>query len=543
MFETLEALAYRFVQLPENTINLVFLAEMAAGAVLAFLSPGVSKLARVPYFAVSWLIMLLGISSLFIWWLAAYAVMYGLLWGLIGASMIAYLMMGYFFAIVAMARSRDAFGNNIGALLAFVPLLNLALLFAPGSVQEDDDDEMRMPAFFRGGTGIVLGLVFLAGVFAVNWAFEQWNPGEEEVAQEETQIYPEERLQSSLAEPAKDIPAGELGARLKEMVSAASLPQQIDAITLLTKMEAKGNVLHYRYDTSSSAATLSDSVRIDRYDMTCGPPKGYALVKAGAVFEYVYHRADGSVLGRVKITREDCDNWRASAYPSTEFLLQSRGVEKALQSLAADPRIRMEDNGPVRMVSLEADGKILRYMLMVRGGPAPAKAVLQDSAIGSMCLSPEMRRLLKAGATIQFVYKKPDGEVLQLINVTEFACETRAQTGAETVAAALKEQSLEQVLAGLQSRQRGRVRIDEITELESIEAKGRVLYTTYALDTDDEKLKDFMQGHVGEFACTSPGPATLLKAGATLEYHYVRARDGKKLGQLKYTIKDCPKQD
>jgi len=169
MSDVLERLTYQFLMLPEDRITLIYLGGLVLGGLLAFLAPAWTRLARAPYFALSWLVMLGVIAAQFVWYLTGYVVELQLMWVLLALSMLAFLLGGYLYGRLAMARARDAFGGNMNALLAFIPLLNLVLYFAPGRVrQEKDYAEMRVPALFKGWMGIVTGLLVFAGFQALN---------------------------------------------------------------------------------------------------------------------------------------------------------------------------------------------------------------------------------------------------------------------------------------------------------------------------------------------------------------------------------------
>lgn len=77
------------------------------------------------------------------------------------------LGLGYAFGIIAMARSRDAYGRARMAVLAFIPIANFWLLLTPS---KNDVSSNRAPTIplLTGALGVLTGFVLLFAAVALS---------------------------------------------------------------------------------------------------------------------------------------------------------------------------------------------------------------------------------------------------------------------------------------------------------------------------------------------------------------------------------------
>ncbi len=179
----MEELAFQYATLSESDRGLVLWVITVIGAIVAaFTTRSASELQRAGYFAFSGMLFLLMIfvsvgtmtfafSGMFfllmtfisvgtMTLLLVQAIVGGFSWVIAGLEILIILVFGFFFGRVAMARSRDAYGHSGMAVLAFVPLANLWLLFTPSKNKISANRVPTIP-LLSGGLGVVSGLVML----------------------------------------------------------------------------------------------------------------------------------------------------------------------------------------------------------------------------------------------------------------------------------------------------------------------------------------------------------------------------------------------
>ncbi len=121
----LEDIAIQYVSQTEDSLRLISYVITIAGAVAAAtFHKSSAELRRAPYFAYSGLLFFIAAASQLVWFGSISAMTGGFLWVLTLMDVIVGLGVGYAIGIIAMARSRDAFGHARMAALAFIPIAN-----------------------------------------------------------------------------------------------------------------------------------------------------------------------------------------------------------------------------------------------------------------------------------------------------------------------------------------------------------------------------------------------------------------------------------
>ena len=125
----LEDIAIQYVNQTEESLRLLSYGITIIGAIAAgIFHKNKTELLRAPYFAYSGLLFLVSAASQLVWFGSVQAIIDGFLWVFMLVDVVVGLAVGYAFGIIAMARSRDAFGHARMAFLAFIPIANLWLL-------------------------------------------------------------------------------------------------------------------------------------------------------------------------------------------------------------------------------------------------------------------------------------------------------------------------------------------------------------------------------------------------------------------------------
>jgi hypothetical protein len=249
------------------------------------------RLRRLPFFALSALV-LLGLSlSQAIWFLFPQALVGGWTWLLLLANAAAACLAGFLLFRLARARSRDAYGHAGMAFLALIPVAFLWLLL------KRPRDEDSTPHAIDGGMALAIGLVanVLAGVTdrqladAINRHAETYVTTHPEV---ETAL---------LALTA----AGQgLEKTLAELAASVATPIRIDDITTLHSIDAMGKGLVRTFVVETAGPVDTDLLFKDVRNYHC--TEYTALLDAGATFKDIYRTQHGRTLGDVTTNMADC---------------------------------------------------------------------------------------------------------------------------------------------------------------------------------------------------------------------------------------------
>ncbi len=296
----LEELALHYINQSEGMQRLTIYSFTFAGGVLAaLLHRSESRLKRSPYFVYSALLFLGFAAARFVWLASTPAVPGGYVWAFMLVDVGVGLAVGFGTAVIAKARSRDAYGHAGLAVLAFIPIANFWLLFTRTL---DPRDDSGAPRILSGGPGVVLGLVlFFAG------------SGLTSVFGTEMQ-----RMVERMAEAAQDNPelqrigldymlrVNDLEVVLDELARGMVTPAQVDENTVIARVEGDGTTLRYTYEVTTSANGLPLSLPGNLRQQNCNYEALRPVIEAGATLEHLYLRNDGSELGVVRVNREAC---------------------------------------------------------------------------------------------------------------------------------------------------------------------------------------------------------------------------------------------
>jgi hypothetical protein len=294
----LEDIALQYVNQSASTLNAIgYSLAILGGVVAGIVNKSRTEIARAPYFAYSALIALLVSATAVVWLNSQPAMAGGYLWILMTISMGATAVGGFFYGKLAMARSRDAYGHGRMASLAFIPLANLWLLVTASKNAMSTNRAPTIP-LLTGRLGVVSGFVMLIAAKALG-AFV-----------DEEAIRMAERTST---EPTSQRTAVEIMLRsqglektLRLIAAEAKPPIKVDEKTTLARIEADGTQLRRTYVVQLDSATISEEFRSSSRAWICAHAPFVPLLRAGSTFREVYMKADGSPIGSVMVTREEC---------------------------------------------------------------------------------------------------------------------------------------------------------------------------------------------------------------------------------------------
>ena len=293
----LEEIAIQYVSQTESSLRLISYGNTIAGAIVAAIfHKSTAELPRAPYFAYSGLLVFIATASQLVWFGSIPAMTGGFLRVFMLVDVIVRLGVGYVFGIVAMARSRDAYGHARMAFLAFIPFANLWLLFT-SSKNTASANRAPMIPLLSGALGVLTGLVLLGAGVALA-AFIQF---------ELNRMGAEAENDPALQRAGVDMMLRGQGIEETLRQLAAEVPsQRIDEATILLRVTSDKTTLRYLYEVSTNPNVLPISMRSNLVQHNCTYEALRPVIEAGATIEHVYQRTNGSVIGVVAVTRDTC---------------------------------------------------------------------------------------------------------------------------------------------------------------------------------------------------------------------------------------------
>ena len=294
----LEETAIRFVSQQETNLQGIVLSLIILGAIIAGISTRSKiEITRAPYFAYLGLIIF-GYSGVqLVWLLSGNAIAGGYLWALVAMSLSASIVAAYLFCIVAMARSRDAYGHGRMSILAFIPIANFWLLLTRSN-NENSSNRARTARLLTGGLGVLTGFVLFVASIGVNAYIEYQNreieiPAEIEADTQKTAV--DSIIRSHGMEEALRILAAEV-----------QTPLEVDEATTLARIEADGLQLRRTYVVDIEGWEMTEDFRSTSRNGICAWPPFEPILRARGSVREVYVESGGKAIGSVLVTRSEC---------------------------------------------------------------------------------------------------------------------------------------------------------------------------------------------------------------------------------------------
>ncbi|MEM9524018.1 MAG: hypothetical protein AAF982_08495 [Pseudomonadota bacterium] len=294
----IEEIAIQYAGQAEDSLRSISYGIAIAGAIAAAIfHKSIAELRRAPYFAYSGMLLFMAASAQFVWFGWIQAMTGGFLWVFMLVDVFVGLGVGYALGIIAMARSRDAYGHARMAFLAFIPLANFWLLLTPS---KNDISANRAPTIplLTDSLGVLTGFVLLVAGAALG-AFIQMETNR--------------MVAEALDDPAMQRAGVDMmlrGQGIEETLRhiAAQVPgRRVDEITTLLRVVSDGTTLRYVYEVSTNPDVLSLSIRTSLVRHSCSYEAFRPLIEAGATVEHIYQKTDGGEIGIVIVTQKICD--------------------------------------------------------------------------------------------------------------------------------------------------------------------------------------------------------------------------------------------
>lgn len=272
---------------------------MLLGACLAMvLDRSTREMERARYFALTALILIFSNLTRGIWFASHGAIVGGYLSLIVAADIFRLVAIGYMFGVIAMARSRNAYGHSGRAFLAFIPLANLWLLFTPPRYEAQG----KAPSFrlLSGEVGVIIGI--LLWFVAIGTGNLIAKSVERFVA-----AIGEDR-QVARVQLKQTIRINGIRAAIKQSVSGVKTPMDVDDLVTLTKIEADDVTVRYTYGIKDADAKFDVEVlRSLTAEHNCGDTLARILIDAGARLQHIYLHKDGSEIANFFVVQSACD--------------------------------------------------------------------------------------------------------------------------------------------------------------------------------------------------------------------------------------------
>ncbi len=294
----LEDIAIQYISQTEGNLKTIAVCISIFGGILAgIFHRSNAELDRGAYFAFSGLLFFASAVEQLVWLGSIPALSGGYLWSFMLSDVLVGLAVGYGYCVIAMARSKAAYGNRRAAALAFIPIGNLWLLFTP---TKNDASAHRTPtlSIFTGGMGVFSGFVMF-GIAAGLLSF--------------IQIEIEQRITDAQSDPSMQqmgidvmIKSNGLESTLKTLALGVPTPAKVDEVTTIVKVEGDGTTLRYVYEVSNDTTELTQKMRTDTLSNNCNYTVMRPVFEAGGNLQHVYSRRDGSIIGTIEVNKEIC---------------------------------------------------------------------------------------------------------------------------------------------------------------------------------------------------------------------------------------------
>ena len=286
----LEVLTMRYGSLPEGVLLSMAMGTIVLGAAFA------AVLLRAPSLPLSrsWFYLRVGMASFglaagqMLWMLYVPALKLGVSFLFMLADFGTELAFGAYVMQIARARSLDGYGHGGRAWMAFVPLVNLVLLFKAS----------RTPDPSRGSAGAAWGGVALVALGRL--ATAAVDNSSDSIA---LQIQNDPEVQTIVQ--TLTLRAHGVESALDDLIAAEAAPQQIDPALLLAAVTRSGSRITYEFVLDTPDATsLDPAYRKQVHGNMCAALMPY--LQQGATAAIRFARPDGFAIDELPLSVKDC---------------------------------------------------------------------------------------------------------------------------------------------------------------------------------------------------------------------------------------------
>jgi len=412
----LEQVAINYTFLSESELKLIHYLLVIVGAVAAAIfSKTQGELERAPFFFGLAVVSLCLTIAEYVWLASFEATAGGFLWALFMTSVSLKLVGGYAIGVIAIARSRDAYGHGKLAFLTFIPILGLVLILK-GSKNTTSINKIPTIKIASGFLGVVSGFIAFGGMIA---AFVYLNQRLDETLNlNNAQLGNEHEWIASI------VSSRGLEATLRYIVAQNFDETRIDEITVLKGISANGKVLTRNYVVEKDVDFFNENFKSTITKSICDDKSQRALINGGATVLQKYNYTDGRSAGTNSVSFGDCAIADAKTPEAIVVaMIKHRGLENTLKHIAAASRgnKRIDEITVLKSVSADMKKLIRHYVVEREIGPLSSK--FGKISATSVCQHKFLRELLEAGATISEQYNYPNGIEIGAYTITIRSCE------------------------------------------------------------------------------------------------------------------------
>lgn len=284
----------RYLLLDETIMIAIAIALLVIGGIAAsFIFKVRMRLRRATYSVLNAMAVLALAGAQFGWLLASAAATYGVLWvltlGLVALPLLHGAVVYYF----AAARSNDISGNTRQAWLAFVPILNLGLVFKRGNAPDGPAKPRHWVSRF-----VADPVLILAALTALSLS-----RASEKLLTTAFEGYSRSQTLVELLNKAQTVE--EYFAAIADAMQSL-LPQESYDNFTLTSVKAEGNTLHYSYLVDGPVPTIIDDAKQGMAADFCSNPDFKTSLAQGGHLLFTYGGADGEIFGEIDVSQSDC---------------------------------------------------------------------------------------------------------------------------------------------------------------------------------------------------------------------------------------------
>ena len=397
----------------ENELKLVHYVLVVVGAIGAaifFKSRG--ELQRAPFFFGTASVALCLTLTEYVWLSSIEAAAYGFMWALLLISVSLKLVGGYVIGVMAIARSRDAFGHGKFAFLAFIPILGLLLVFR-GSKNASPTNRIPTIRIATGYLGAISGLVALSGMIAANVYLIQRSNEVFDVKPGKEAVWIDSLVRTQGLETT-----------LKYIAAYNTSETRVGEVTVLKYLSANGRELTRNYIVEKKVQFFNETFRSNNTKAICNENFMRALIDEGATIKEKFDYTDGENAGTNSISLGDCAIVEAKTPEATVVaMIKYRGLENTLKEIAdtSGGSKRIDNITVLKSISADARNLVRHYVVEQRiKSLSPEFGQISANAV---CQYKFLRVLLKAGATVREQYSDADGREIGDFPITIRSCE------------------------------------------------------------------------------------------------------------------------
>ena len=294
--ETLELLGFYYITLADHT-GYNFLLIIIGGIAGVFLKKTDLRMARGTYYLNTALLMFAASISQTLWLQTIDGMINGYLFVVALVDITVWISIGFGFAFIAKSRSNDAYGTSKSAYLAFIPLANLALVFAPSK----DQLGFKSSGATSGVSAVVLGFIVMG---AANMVQKEISNSLEKTIES----YANSDFSPLIREKYFDFTSRSEGldAGLKYLASLEEVGQKLDEITSFDAIDVSNKTMTYHYKILDGTITgASNEFQKNIQKENCITFE--QAIQRGARIDFIYTSDVHGILASISSNSENCE--------------------------------------------------------------------------------------------------------------------------------------------------------------------------------------------------------------------------------------------